>query len=72
MPVHCCKPSSTLSFEVLPEGLRTIGDWWPFTPVIRTLQEPWLTGEWATRDSLGTLGMGVVVLAVAGRAYRWD
>ncbi len=58
--------------EVLPEGLRTVGDWWPLTPVIRTLQEPWLTGEWATRDSLVTLGIGAVAVAVAWRAYRWD
>ncbi|GAA4404899.1 ABC transporter permease [Fodinibacter luteus] len=58
--------------EVLPEGLRTVGDWWPLTPVIRTLQEPWLTGEWATRDSLVTIGIGVVAIAVAWRAYRWD
>ena len=58
--------------EVLPEGLRTVGDWWPLTPVIRTLQEPWLTGEWATRDSLVTVAIAVVALAVAWRAYRWD
>jgi ABC-2 type transport system permease protein len=58
--------------EVLPEGLRTVGDWWPLTPVIRTLQEPWLTGEWATRDSLLTLAIGAIALAVAWRAYRWD
>lgn len=58
--------------EVLPEGLRTVGDWWPLTPVIRTLQEPWLTGEWATRDSLVTLGIALVALAVAWRTYRWD
>ena len=58
--------------EVLPEGLRTVGDWWPLTPVIRTLQEPWLTGEWATRDSLVTVAIAVVALAVAWRFYRWD
>ncbi|HYN67440.1 MAG TPA: ABC transporter permease [Ornithinibacter sp.] len=58
--------------EVLPQGLRTVGDWWPLTPVIRTLQEPWLTGEWATRDSLVTLGIAAVALALAWRAYRWD
>ncbi len=58
--------------EVLPEGLRTVGDWWPLTPVIRTLQEPWLTGQWATRDSLVTLGIAAVALALAWRAYRWD
>ncbi len=58
--------------EVLPEGLRTVGEWWPLTPVIRTLQEPWLTGEWATRDSLLTLAIAVVALAGAWLAYRWD
>jgi ABC-2 type transport system permease protein len=58
--------------EVLPEGLRTVGEWWPLTPVIRTLQEPWLTGQWATRDSLVTLAIAVVALVVAWLAYRWD
>lgn len=58
--------------EVLPQGLRTVGEWWPLTPVIRTLQEPWLTGEWATRDSLVTLGIAVAALAGAWLAYRWD
>ncbi len=58
--------------EVLPQGLRTVGEWWPLTPVIRALQEPWLTGEWATRDSLLTLGIAVVALAGAWLAYRWD
>lgn len=58
--------------EVLPEGLRTVGDWWPMTPVIQTLQEPWLTGEWATRASLVTAAVACGSLAVAWRAYRWD
>ena len=58
--------------EVLPEGLRTVGEWWPLTPVIRTLQEPWLTGELATRDSLVTLGLAAAALSLAWLAYRWD
>jgi ABC-2 type transport system permease protein len=58
--------------EVLPEGLRTIGDWWPLTPVVQTLQEPWLTGEWATRASLVAAAVGLVCLAGAWRFYKWD
>jgi ABC-2 type transport system permease protein len=58
--------------EVLPDGLRTVGDWWPLTPVVQTLQEPWLTGEWATRASLVTAAVACGSLAVAWRAYRWD
>jgi ABC-2 type transport system permease protein len=58
--------------EVLPDGLRTIGDWWPLTPIVQTLQEPWLTGQWATRASLVTAAVALLSLAAAGRAYRWD
>ncbi len=58
--------------EVLPDGLRTIGDWWPLTPIVQTLQEPWLTGQWATRASLVTAAVALLGLAAAGRAYRWD
>jgi ABC-2 type transport system permease protein len=58
--------------EVLPDGVRTIGDWWPLTPVIQTLQEPWLTGEWATPASLVTAVVALLCLAGAWRFYRWD
>jgi ABC-2 type transport system permease protein len=58
--------------EVLPDGLRTVGEWWPLTPVVQLLQEPWLTGEWAVRPSLVTAAIAAVSLVVAWRFYRWD
>lgn len=58
--------------EVLPDGLGSIGDWLPLTPIVRLLQEPWLTGEWLTRESLATLGIAVVSGTVAWLAYRWE
>jgi ABC-2 type transport system permease protein len=58
--------------EVLPDGLRTIGDWLPLTPVVRLLQEPWLTGEWLARESLVVVGVAAVSGAVAWFAYRWE
>ena len=58
--------------EVLPDGLRTVGEWWPLTPVVQLLQEPWLTGEWAVRQSLVTVAIAALSLAVAWRFYRWD
>ena len=38
----------------------------------QTLQEPWLTGEWATRASLVAAAVGLVCLAGAWRFYKWD
>lgn len=58
--------------EVLPSSLATLGDWLPLTPIIQLLQEPWLTGEWATRQSLVAGGLAAVSAAVAWRAYRWE
>jgi len=58
--------------EVLPEGLRTIGDWLPITPIVRLLQEPWLTGDWLVRESLVAVGIAAVSGAVAWVAYRWE
>ena len=57
--------------EVLPDGLRTIGDWLPLTPVVRLLQEPWLTGDWLVRESLVAVGVAVASGAVAWAASRW-
>ena len=58
--------------EVLPDGLRTIGDWLPLTPIVQLMQEPWLTGEWLVRPSLVTIGIGLVSAVVAWVAYRWE
>lgn len=58
--------------EVLPDGLRTVGEWLPLTPVVQLLQEPWLTGEWLVRQSLVVGGIAVVGAVVAWRFYRWE
>lgn len=58
--------------EVLPDGLRTIGDWLPLTPIVRLLQEPWLTGEWLTRESLVAVAVAAVSGTIAWFAYRWE
>lgn len=58
--------------EVLPDGLRTIGEWLPLTPVVQLMQEPWLTGEWLVRQSVVTAGIGLASAVVAWFAYRWE
>lgn len=58
--------------EVLPDTLRTIGDWLPLTPVVQLLQEPWLTGDWLVRQSLVTVAIGAISAGVAWWAYRWE
>ncbi len=58
--------------EVLPSSLATVGDWLPLTPIIQLLQEPWLTGDWAGRQSLVATGLSAVSGAVAWWAYRWE
>ncbi len=58
--------------EVLPASLATIGDWLPLTPVVELLQEPWLTGEWATRQALIATAIGVVACSVSWFGYRWE
>lgn len=58
--------------EVLPDGLRTVGDWLPLTPVVRLLQEPWLTGDWPMRESLIAAAVAVVSGSIAWIAYRWE
>lgn len=58
--------------EVLPDALRTLGDWLPFTPVVRLMQEPWLTGGWPAGQSVVVLVVAVVSGAVAWVAYRWE
>jgi ABC-2 type transport system permease protein len=58
--------------EVLPSSLATLGDWLPLTPVIELMQEPWLTGDWAIRQSLISLAIVAVAGAVAWWAYRWE
>jgi ABC-2 type transport system permease protein len=58
--------------EVLPDGLRTIGEWLPLTPIVQLMQEPWLTGEWLVRQSVVTIGIGAGSAVVAWFAYRWE
>jgi ABC-2 type transport system permease protein len=58
--------------EVLPDSLRTLGDWLPLTPVIAMVQEPWLTGTWAWRPTGITLLIGVASAAVAWWRFRWE
>lgn len=58
--------------EVLPESLATIGEYAPLTPVIKVLQEPWLSGEWATGQSLAVVGIGLVSSVAAYFLFRWE
>ncbi len=58
--------------EVLPESLATAGDYAPLTPVIKVLQEPWLSCEWAVGPSLAVLGIGVVSAAAAYFLFKWE
>ena len=58
--------------EVLPEALRTLGQWLPLSPVIEMLQEPWLTGGWAWSPSLVVVGMTAASAAVAWFLFRWE
>jgi ABC-type polysaccharide/polyol phosphate export permease len=57
---------------VLPDSLRTVGDWLPLTPVIEMVQEPWLTGTWARRSTTIALLIGAVSAAVAWLRFRWE
>lgn len=58
--------------EVLPDSLADLGNFAPLTPVIKTLQEPWLSGDWATGQSLAVLGIGVVSAAAAFLLFKWE
>lgn len=58
--------------EVLPDSLKAIGDWLPLTPIVEMLQEPWLTGGWATTEVLITLGIGAASAAGAWLTFRWE
>jgi ABC-2 type transport system permease protein len=58
--------------EVLPESLATIGDYAPLTPVIKVLQEPWLSGEWAAGQSIAVLGVGAVSAVAAYVLFKWE
>jgi ABC-2 type transport system permease protein len=58
--------------EVLPDALATIGTWLPLTPIIRLMQEPWLTGDWLVRESLITAGIAAASTLTAWRFYRWE
>jgi ABC-2 type transport system permease protein len=58
--------------EVLPDALRTIGEWLPLSFVVQTLQEPWLSGGWALRESVIAAAIALVSGVIAVRAYRWE
>jgi ABC-2 type transport system permease protein len=58
--------------EVLPDALRTLGQWLPLSPIVEMLQEPWLTGGWALSPSLVVVGIAAVSAAVAWALFRWD
>lgn len=58
--------------EVLPSSLQTLGEWFPLTPVVELLQEPWLEGGWAVGQSVVALVVTAASIAVAWFAYRWD
>lgn len=58
--------------EVLPTSLATVGDWLPLTPVVELLQEPWLTGEWATQQALVATAIAAVAGSVSWFGYRWE
>ncbi len=58
--------------EVLPSSLRTVGDWLPLTPVVKMLQEPWLSGDWAAGQSIIVVAIAAVAMLIAWRAYRWE
>lgn len=58
--------------EVLPDNLQAIGEWLPLTPIIRLMQEPWLTGGWAPLESLIAAGIAAASGLIAWFAYRWE
>lgn len=58
--------------EVLPTSLQRIGSWLPLTPIVELLQTPWLTGEWATPQSLVAVGLLVVSAGASWSFYRWE
>lgn len=58
--------------EVLPDSLRTLGDWLPLTPIIEMVQEPWLTGSWAWRPTAIVVAIGFAGGAVAWWRFRWE
>jgi ABC-2 type transport system permease protein len=58
--------------EVLPESLATIGDYAPLTPVIKMLQEPWLSGEWAMGQSIAVVALGVGSAVAAYFLFKWE
>lgn len=58
--------------EVLPDTLRTIGQWLPLAPMIEMLQEPWLTGDWAWWSSLIVAGIAAASAGFAWWRFRWE
>ena len=58
--------------EVLPDSLANIGEYAPLTPVIKILQEPWLSGEWAVGQSIAVLAIGAVSAVAAYFLFKWE
>jgi ABC-2 type transport system permease protein len=58
--------------EVLPDSLRTLGDWMPLTPIVELLQEPWLSGGWAGRQGLVAAAITGASASIAWFAFRWE
>ncbi len=58
--------------EVLPDTLRTLGQWLPLSPIIETLQEPWLEGGWAWPPALIAAGIAAASTAAARWLFRWE
>ncbi len=58
--------------EVLPDTLRTLGQWLPLSPIIELLQEPWLVGGWAWQQTVIVAGIGAISLGAARWLFRWE
>jgi ABC-2 type transport system permease protein len=58
--------------EVLPDAMRTVGDFTPVRYVILLLQDPWLGFGWGVRSSLITAGIMAGAALLSARFFRWE